>query len=143
MISASEATARLQEWADFFSPTGVDKYAELYAEDAVVKDCSIKTTYPGRAGVRAITREYMAAVSESIMLLRKVYVAPDHAVAQWTWTGVLSGRIPLLPPSAISGARFAVDGVAIFNFTDSGLISREEVYWNVADFMQQICPPNE
>ncbi|MFE1883643.1 nuclear transport factor 2 family protein [Streptomyces diastatochromogenes] len=142
-ISPSDMTARVQEWADSFSLDGLDRFPGLYTEDAVAEDRSFKRTHRGRAQIRAWVAEYLDAVPEGSTELRRVQVAPDHAVAQWVWSGTLSGRLALLPPSAVSGARFTVEGVSIFNFADDGLISREETYWNVADFLQQICAPTQ
>ncbi|MFD5798038.1 nuclear transport factor 2 family protein [Streptomyces diastatochromogenes] len=142
-ISPSDMTARVQEWADSFSPDGLDKFPGLYTEDAVVEDRSAKRTHRGRAEIRAWAEDYLDAVPGASIELRRVQVAPEHAVAQWVWSGTLSGRLALLPPSAVSGASFTVEGVSILNFTEDGLISREESYWNLADFLQQICAPTQ
>jgi hypothetical protein len=117
---AGDLLAHCQEFLDWRAAAAYDpaNLSSYYTEDAVVED---KTTEESRRGHKEIgewVKEYSGSGFDATATVRKCYLESNHAVLEWTWSGVKDEAV-----------NFSVDGVGIFDLTTDGRIAREVHYW--------------
>jgi ketosteroid isomerase-like protein len=116
--NAGELLAQCQEFLDWrtastYNPAGLPRY---YAEDALVEDKPAKGSRQGHDEIGEQIEKHSRSGFDATARARRCYVGSDHAVVEWTWSGVKDQ------------VDFSVDGVGIFDLAD-GRIAREVHYW--------------
>ncbi|MFC5173726.1 nuclear transport factor 2 family protein [Streptomyces mutomycini] len=79
------------------SKADADGWLASYADDAVSRDVPLDSVWNGRAELEAGVRSWLAAIPETRMEVRTVFVDDRSGACEWTMSGTLEGVLDGLP----------------------------------------------
>lgn len=128
------------------SEADADGWLASYADDAVSRDVPLDSVWNGRAELEAGVRSWLAAIPETRMEIRTVFAGDRSGACEWTMSGTLEGVLDGLPEQLAASAKgksFTMQGVTVYQFSESGRIQEESLYWDLAGVLGQfgLLPP--
>jgi steroid delta-isomerase-like uncharacterized protein len=106
-----------------------------FADDGVIEDLALDTSFDGKEGIRAMALRIFAAIPDLEWTPRRICVGDDSVAVEWNMTGTHQGDLPRIGPG--TGKRFDVDGMTI-QMLRGGLVRRQRDFWNISTYRRQV-----
>lgn len=132
----TEAVAALQRAKRDWNAGDLERYLELYADDATLHGYA--GVGPGREGIADFYRQFWSAFPGSQLDFEDLLADGDKVVCRFVLRGTHEGPFNGIPPTHRA---FSVPGITILRFAAGRCAER----WSQADFLslvQQLTQPN-
>lgn len=125
--------------------TQKDKAALMEAiTDDFVRTENGEVVATNKAEMDAAMDVFFTAFPDMVLTIPKMHAGGSTLVSEWTAKGTHTGPFGDIPAT---GNEVTFSGASIITYDDAGLITREEVYYDVLDLMTQLgfslTPPSE
>ena len=110
-----------------------ESVAQAYTPDGTRTEFALPgARLEGRAAIAAHTQNYIHAVPDCVLDIRKEARGEDGSVTiEWTYRGTHTGSLPGLPAR---GESIALQGVSVCEM-EGDLVREERVYWDGASLL--------
>ena len=109
------------------------QWADRFAENATIEDPI--GTPPIAGGKEVFSQFYTNAINNNFKVIDikedNIFIKDNEAAVTWNFQGVTHQNVNI-----------SFEGMALFEFLDSGLISSFKVYWNPLPIMPLLNTPN-
>ncbi len=124
----------LQQFVEAWNRQEPDAVAAQFAPDGVRHQFSLpEARLAGRDAIAQGVGAIIHAVPDATLDVRSHVEGTDgRVVVEWTFTGTHENDFPGMPAS---GASFVLPGVSVYAFGADGLITLENVYWDMATLL--------
>jgi hypothetical protein len=126
-----------KEWGLAWS-TDPERLTTFYAPNATDTDAAMQVTVTGAAGLRSFHQHMARFIGDSLIEFDDdAHAAEGHLVAEWTWSGAVTGPLRLQDGRVLNlvGRHLRSTGVAVCHYGNDGLLTSHVDYWDLATML--------
>ena len=133
-LTKAEATIILDQYMETLIRGDTVLIDEIIAPDFELHSPLLPEPVKGINAYKNLVRNNLNTFSEFNATIDEVVVNGDTAWGRFSMEGINTGPFGNLPPT---GKKFQITGLAMTRIVD-GKVVKDETYWNVLDFYQQL-----
>jgi hypothetical protein len=126
-----------KEWGLAWS-TDPNRLTNFYAPNARYTDAAMQVTVTGAAGLLGFHAHMAKFIADSVIRFDDhAHAAEGHLVAEWTWSGTVTGPLRLHDGRVLDlvGRHLTSTGVAVCRYGNDGLLTSHVDYWDLATML--------
>lgn len=146
-LTREEAKALLDDVLTIWNEGRLDLIEKHYAPDVILKTSAMPQPSTGSEGIKTWLNNSLTSTPDHHLTFNEFYVDGNVIFTRFTATGTNTG--PLSTPLGeipATGRSFSITGMSFYRI-ENGLITEQEVVFNVLDMLMQIgfrvVPPSE
>jgi len=146
-LTGEEAKALLDDVLSIWNEGRMDLIEKHYASDVILKTSVMPQPSKGYEGIKTWLNSSLTSTPDHHLAFNEFYVSGNVIFTRFTATGTNTG--PLSTPSGVipaTGRSFSISGLSFYRI-ENGLITEQEVVFNVLEMLMQIgfrvIPPSE